>query len=70
MSSEKITLRDIYDVVNRLEDKVDKRITNVEDDIKELKSFQSRAMGVASVMAAFVSLIATFIWNRITGQNT
>jgi hypothetical protein len=70
MNTEKITLRDIYDVVNRLEDKVDKRITTVESEIKEMKSFQNRVMGVASVMAAFVSLLATFIWNRITGQHT
>lgn len=67
-AEERVTLRDIYDVVNRLEDKFDGRLKAVEQDVEDIKTCQNRAIGIASVLASFVSLIATFIWNKLTNQ--
>lgn len=63
-----VTLRDIYEAVNRLEDKFDKRLKDVEEDIDKLESFQNKALGVAAVLSSFISLIATFIWNKLTNN--
>lgn len=69
MSDEKITLRDIYKVVERVEDKMDARLKEVENDLDSVKAFQNRTLGIASVFATFVSLAATYIWNKIIGNN-
>lgn len=63
-----VTLKDIYDVVNRLEDKVDCRLTAVEKSVDELQSFQNKVLGIASIAAIFVSAIVTYVWNRIVGK--
>lgn len=68
MAEERVTLRDIYAAVNRLEDKFDKRIVNVEKDVNDLQRFQNKALGIVSVLAIFTSLVANAIWQSITGQ--
>lgn len=70
MAEERVTLRDIYAAVNRLEDKFDRRIVNIEKDVDDLKSFQNKALGVVSILAMFTSLVANFIWQSITGQRS
>lgn len=64
-----VTLKDVYDAVNRLEDKFEKRIKPIETDVNELQKFQNRAMGVLTVFSTFIGLIATFVWNRIIGSD-
>lgn len=68
MSDEKVTLRDIYRAVERVEDKMDKRIETLEKDVDSLKAFQNRTLGIAGLFATVVSLASTYIWNKITGQ--
>lgn len=70
MSEEKVTLRDIYAAVNRLEDKFDRRIVVLEKDVNELQKFQNKALGIVSVLAVFTSLVANAIWQSITGQRS
>lgn len=63
-----VSMRDIYEAVQRLEDKMGQRIDKVEADVDGLKGFQNKALGILSVFSVFVSAIASFIWNKITGE--
>lgn len=69
MTEDRVTLRDIYKAVERVEDKMDKRIEALEKEVDDLQSFQNRALGIISVASVFFSLAATFIWNKITGHS-
>jgi len=66
MNEDKVTLRDIYDAVNRIEDKLTKRIDGIEEDVDELQSFQNRVLGISMALSVFISGAATFVWNKIT----
>ena len=66
MAKDNVTLRDVYDAVNRIEDKLTKRIDIVEEDVDELQSFQNRILGIATVLSVFISGAATFVWEKIT----
>lgn len=61
-----VTLKDVYDVVNRIEDKLTKRIEEAEQEIEELQNFQNRVLGISMALSVFISGAATFIWNKIT----
>lgn len=63
-----VTLQDVYQAINRVEDKMDARLKDMEKDIDELQTFQNRTMGMATVLAGFVSAAVTFVWNKITNQ--
>lgn len=69
MSDDRVTLRDVYEAINRLEDKFDKRLGNVEEDVSALKAFQNRALGVLGLVALFGGAVSTFIWSKITGKS-
>lgn len=58
-------LNDILAITNRMEDKIDRDLDEIRHDIADLKSFQNRALGILSVFTAFVSIVATYIWNKI-----
>lgn len=64
---EGITLRDIYEVVNRLEDKIDDRITPIEKDISDLKSFQNRTLGIVGIVSIVLSGFSSYFWSKVTG---
>lgn len=63
--SDRDILNDILAITNRMEDKIDRDLDDIRKDIAELKTFQNRALGILSVFTAFVSVIATYIWNKI-----
>lgn len=69
MSEDRVTLRDVYDAINRMEDNLKKefngRLTKVEKDIEDIKSFQNRFLGVMSILSLFLSAAATYIWNQV-----
>ena len=67
--NERVTLKDVYDVVNRLQDKIEGRVAGIEKDVDELKSFHQKLIGMATLAAGFVSLLTTFIWNRVMGDS-
>lgn len=60
-----ITLKDIYDVVNRLEDKVDDRFSNIESDVEVVKTRVSSVEKLFSNMAGKVAIgvliVGTFV---------
>jgi hypothetical protein len=63
-----VSLRDIYEAVQRVEDKMTKRIEKVECDIDTLQGFQNRTIGIASVISTFVGVVVSYIWSRIIGE--
>lgn len=66
---ETITLRDVYDIANRLEGKMDTRLERHELRIEGLENNQSRALGVLSVISLFISGAMTLLWNRLLGRS-
>lgn len=60
-----ITLKDIYDVVNRLEDKVDDRFSNIEVDVEAVKtrvnSVEKLFSNMAGKVAIGVLVVGTFV---------
>jgi hypothetical protein len=68
VSEERVTLKDVYEVVNRIEDKMSQRIAETERRVDILESFQSRTLGVLSIITVFISLAATWVWGKITGE--
>lgn len=63
-----VHLKDVYDVVNRIEDKLDRRISNLENDVEVLKENQSRALGILAVLSLFFSAVAGWVWNKVVGS--
>lgn len=64
--SKQITLNDIYQVVNRLEDKMDERLKLVENRVDTLEDFKGKSLGIMSAIMFVVSGIFTWIWERLT----
>ncbi len=63
-----VSLRDIYEAVERVEEKMTKKIEKVECDVNDLQAFQNKALGILSVVSLFASAIASFIWDKISGK--
>ena len=63
-----ITLRDIYEVVNRLEDKMDKRVEILEVRVDKIEDVQAKIIGGVSIIGLFVGGAVTWIWDRIRGR--
>lgn len=65
MSEDRVTLRDVYDALSRVEAKYDKRFEKIEQDIDQIKSFQNRMYGIAAVLSVFVSSAASYVWSKL-----
>ena len=65
MAKDQITLRDIYDAVGKLEEKIDKRISKGEERIESLESFRDRSLGIISIVSVIVGGVFTWIWKKV-----
>lgn len=65
-TQENITLRDIYDIQARLENKLDERLSKLEGRTDNLETYRDRAMGVLGAFSLFSGLISNWIWERIS----
>jgi len=65
MSTSKVTLNDVYAVVNRLEDKVDKRLCEVDMRVNRLEELKAQAALIVSILAVVVSVAISWAWNKI-----
>jgi hypothetical protein len=54
-----ITLKDIYDICDRLEQKMDRRMCTVEKKIDVLESFRDNLLGKIAVITIFISAVFT-----------
>lgn len=64
--SKQITLQDIYAVVNRLEDKMDIRLKNVENKVDGLENIASKAMVIFGIVSTLGSAVFSWLFNKIT----
>jgi len=68
------TLKDVYEVVNRLEDKMDKRLTCIEKDIEErlseIEEWKNNITGKISIIAAMAGSVMGIIVSIITAYIT
>lgn len=63
-----ITLKDIYEVVNRLEDKMDVRIADIEKRVDILEDFKGGVLGMAAVISAIVGIVGNWVWRKVTKE--
>ena len=68
MANERVTLRDVYEIVERLELKVDSKIGKIDARVDVIENFQSRALGILSFLTFLISMSAGAIWNTILGR--
>ena len=68
MTKQSVTLRDVYDIAERLETKFSEKFSDHETRIRMIEKFQNRALGVISFLALFSSLAANAIWDRLLGK--
>lgn len=55
-------LRDIYDIVGRVEHKLDERVKCVENDIEEIKNWRSNLNGKIAIITIIFSSMASFLF--------
>lgn len=65
---DKISLKDVYEIVNRVEDKMDAQLADHNKRIDVLENNQAKAFGVLSVITVFVSAGASYLWDRVLGR--
>lgn len=63
--NESITLRDIYDVVQRLEDKVDDRFNATEARINRLEEVASKGIVLGGIGMVLLSGIFSWVWEKL-----
>ena len=61
MPDNKPTLNDIYQIVNRVEDKLDRRLKCVEDKVDGLESFRDNLMGRITILTVVATTIMSFV---------
>lgn len=69
MARNEVTLRDVYDIVNRVEEKMDRTIGEVKKDVSDLKSFRDKAVLIASIFTTGLSLVFNLIWKKFVEKN-
>lgn len=70
MVKNSVSLRDVYDAVNNLEEKIDRKFEKFEDRVQNLESFRDRTFGfiagVGGLFGTISSLIVNFIFETFT----
>lgn len=56
-------LKDVHEVVARIEDKVDKRFAAVEIRVNKIEDFQSNLTGKITVLGGIMMLLVNFLWD-------
>ena len=52
-------LKDVYQAVQRLEDKMDKRMVKMEEEVEEICKWKDNLSGKIAIVVGFASLCAT-----------
>ena len=61
MPSTNPTLKDIYQIINRVEDKMDRRLSVVEDKIDGLESFRDNLMGRIAILTVVATTVMSIV---------
>lgn len=56
-------LKDVYTAINRIEDKMDTRIGDLEKRMDKTEDFQSNLTGKITVLGGVMLLVVNFIWD-------
>lgn len=65
MSKDIITLRDVRNEIRDLKEDLSEILKDHEVRLREGEGFRNRLYGTASVFTVFVSLAATWLWNKV-----
>lgn len=66
--SNNVTIRDVYDLIEKLDAKLERRFTRVEERVDELENFKSMALGMFAVIGLFTGGLISWVWRKITGE--
>lgn len=67
-SVDQVSLKDVYEAVNSLENKIGTRIDKIETRVDTLETFRDKTLGMVAVFSAFISLAVNYIWERVIGR--
>lgn len=68
MAKDTVTNRDLYDRLDRFEDRFMARLDKQDIRIDKVESFQDRIIGISFVFTSFVGLVSTYIWRKVVGD--
>jgi len=60
-----VNLRDIYEIAERLENKLDSRLREVEKRTDKLENFNSRMVGAWLGITAIISVTSSWIFQKV-----
>lgn len=60
-----ITLKDVYEVVQRLEDKMDGKFDKLDEEVKENTNFKNQLIGKMTVIFAIIGISVNMVWDYI-----
>lgn len=67
MTDSKVTLKDVYEVVNRLEDKMDLSTAKLEERLAKVEDAQARSKGFSAAIGAVTGAMITLVGSLIQG---
>lgn len=69
MAGDSVSLRDIYEAVNSLEQKMTKSLDKIDERVNKLESFRDKTLGMVAILTSFISLAINFIWEKVVGKS-
>jgi len=66
--SDRITSKDIYEAIERLDEKMDRRFGKLEGKVDGLESFRDKVYGIGAILVLFMGGLTTWVWDKIRGM--
>lgn len=60
---ERVTIKEVYEIVGRIESKVDKQLCDIDSRVKSIELWKASILGSFAILAA----IFTFVFNILSG---
>lgn len=65
MTSDRVSMKDLYQAIERLETKIDEKVSNNSSRIDKLETFKDRWAGAITLLSIFGGAVAAWFWERI-----
>lgn len=62
-----VSVRDLYSAIERLESKIDEKVTENSRRIDKLETFRDRWIGITTVLTAAISFFSGWIREKLLG---
>ena len=62
------TTQDVYNIVNRLEDKIDRRLKEIANDVERNSEFRNQMMGRMAIIAGVIGLVINIAMDWFLGK--